>query len=261
MILPREKLESLVGEYKSAEDLIKSCERYTLASPTVAVNQMRYAGCHLLDFIKLDDSVENVATGAECIEKAKNHCRRASFDALETLIFSQLEFIAEFQNLCRTKRGVENVYPDYVADYSALADLQERLQAFKMVKSLTSDEKQELIEISEQVTAFKRKILRVKVSVERLESVEATDQVILSVQQFLLSFTATVLGTVLGVAGTMFGVWGMLGCNVWVKLFCVALILCGCAFACKRFYQWAATRLLTEKQRNMLSERFNIKWR
>ena len=261
MILPRDKFETLVGEYESAEALIKSCERYTLASPTVAVNQMRYAGRHLLDFIKLDDFNGNGVAGAECIEKAKNHCRRAAFDALETLIFSQLEFIVEFQDLCRTKRGVEDVYPSYAEDYSELVALQERLQSFKMVQSLTDDEKQELVEISKRVSMFKRKILRVKVSVEKLDSVEELDQVVLSVQQFLLSFTATVLGTVLGVTGVIFGVWGMLGCCIGIKLACVAFILLMCSVACKCFYKWSATRLLTERQRNMLSERFNIKWR
>lgn len=113
--------ERLLAEYASAESRIKSCERHTLASPTAAVNQMRYAGRHLLDYMNLDESEKNEAARRECLEKAINHSRRASFDALETLIFSQLEFIADFQNICRTKRDVLSVYPDYVTDYSSLS--------------------------------------------------------------------------------------------------------------------------------------------
>ena len=78
--------ERLLAEYVSAESRIKSCERHTLASPTAAVNQMRYAGRHLLDYLNLDESEKTEAARRECLEKAINHSRRASFDALETLI-------------------------------------------------------------------------------------------------------------------------------------------------------------------------------
>ena len=200
-----EMLSQLFAEYTSAEDKIKSCERYTLASPMVAVNQMRYAGCHILEYLKCDDKDGNLAKRYESIAKAMNHCKRASFDALETLIFAQLEFIADFQSLCRTKRDVQSVYPDYVSDYSSLAALQERLQSFKMVQALTVDEVKELESISSRVSALKRKILKKKILVDRLDSVEVADGTVLSVQQFLLSFTATVLGTVLGIVGVFLG--------------------------------------------------------
>ena len=178
------------------------------------------------------------------------------------MIFSQLEFIADFQNLCRTKRDVEKVYPDYVADYSTLVALQERLQTFKKVQSLTDVERKDIVDISMQVSKLKRKILGVKVFVDRLESVEASDSIVLAVQQFLLSFTVSVLGAVVGILGVMFGVWGFMAkCPVWGKGLVMALML-GCAAGiCSWFYRWSAKRLLTEGQRRMLSEKFNISWR
>ena len=253
-------IKELVSTYKAADEQIKQCERYTLASPSAAVNQMRYAGSHLLKFIKGGMENANDDIKRESIEKATNHCKRATFDALETLIFAQLEFISDFQDLCRSKRDVETVYPDYVSDFTALTALQERLQAFRMVQSLSEEDKKELIDISEQVSKLKRKILRLKVGVDKLESVEVADEVILSVQQFLLSFTATVLGTVVGIAGVMFAVWDMLPKVWWIKIGGVVVLLLAFAFSCKKFYGWAAKKLLTEKQRRLLSDRLNIHW-
>lgn len=156
-------IKKLVSTYKVADEQIKQCERYTLASPSAAVNQMRYAGSHLLKFIKGGTENANDDIKRENIEKATNHCKRAAFDALENLIFAQLEFISDFQVLCRSKRDVETVYPDYVSDFMALAALQERLQAFRMVQSLSEEERKELVDISEQVSKLKRKILRLKI--------------------------------------------------------------------------------------------------
>lgn len=130
-----------------------------------------------------------------------------------------------------------------------------------MVQHLSKEEENDLFEISKKVSALKRKILGVKVSVDKLDSTEIADSVVLSVQQFLLSFTATVLGTVLGIVGVMFGVWGMLECAIWIKFSCMLLILSGFWLAWKRFYIWSARRLLTEEQRTLLSDRFHVKWR
>ena len=250
----------LVEEYESAEALIKSYERHTLASPSVAVNQMRYVGRHLLDYVKAGDAEVVDDVRRVSLEKAVNHCRRAAFDALESLIFSQLEFIADFQDLCRTKRGVENVYPDYVADYSSLVCLQERLQSFKMVQLMSDDERNELEEISKEVSKFKRKILKVKVAVDGLESVEIADEVILSVQQFLLSFATTVLGTIVGIIGIMVGVCSAFRCSWWCKIAGIVAVLAAAGWVWKKFYRWSAQRLLTESQRKQLTERFGIMW-
>ena len=253
-------IEKLVDTYNAADEQIKQCERYTLASPSAAVNQMRYAGSHLLKLI--NGGLENAKDfiKRESVEKATNHCKRAIFDALETLIFAQLEFISDFQDLCRSKRDVELIYPDYVSDFTALAALKERLQAFGMVQSLSDEDKKELVDISEQVSKLKRKILRLKIGVDKLESVEVADEVILSVQQFLLSFTATVLGTVVGIAGVMFAVWDMLPNTWWVRIGGVAILILAFMFSCKMFYGWSAKKLLTEKQRRLLSDRLNINW-
>ena len=89
-------IKELVGTYEAADEQIKQCERYTLALPSAAVNQMRYAGSHLLKFIKGGTENANDDIKRESIAKATNHCKRATFDALETLIFAQLEFISDF---------------------------------------------------------------------------------------------------------------------------------------------------------------------
>lgn len=253
-------IKDLVSVYKAADEQIKQCERYTLASPSAAVNQMRYAGSHLLEYINGEAANAKVDIKRESIAKAINHCKRAIFDALETLIFAQLEFISDFQDLCRSKRDIETVYPDYIPDFTALTTLQERLLVFRMVQSLSEDDKKELVDISEQVLKLKRKILRLKIGVDKLESVEVADEVILSVQQFLLSFTATVLGTVVGVAGVVFAVWDILPNIWWVRIGGIIILLLAFAFSCKKFYGWSAKKLLTEKQRRLLSDQLDVRW-
>ena len=253
-------IKTLIDAYTDADDKIKQCERYILASPSVAVNQMRYAGSHLLKCIKGEIEKADYDNRHESIKKAINHCKRAYFDALETLIFAQLEFISDFQNLCRSKRNIETVYPDYVADFSALVTIQERLQSFRMVQSFSEEDEKELLDISERVSKLKRKILRLKVTVEKLDSVEIADEVILSVQQFLLSFTATVLGTTIGIAGMAIAVWNILPDIWWIRISAVVALLLIFVFSCKKFYGWSAMKLLTENQRRLLSDRLGISW-
>jgi len=255
MISDPDLIKRLVDEYEVAEAHIKSCERNTLALPDAAVNQLRYAGTHLLEYIKGDAQGAKAEERRDSIEKAINHRKRATFDALETQIFAQLEFISDFQDLCRNKRDVGIVYSDYADDFNALASLQERLQAFKMVRLLSAKDRADLMDISEQVGKFKRKILRLKVKVDQLDSVEVADEDILSVQQFLLSFTATVLGAIVGVVGVLFAVWSWLPEAWWVRSGAIVILLVLFWIACKGFYGWASSRLLTERQRQLLAER------
>lgn len=253
MISAPNLLARLVEEYELAENHIKRCERYTLSLPTAAVNQLRYAGSHLLKLIKgIVNGDGDDAVLQECTVKAANHCKRASFDALETQIYFQLEFISDFQNLCRDRRRVETVYPDYGADFKELVALQERLQAFGMVQQLSDKDRAELDGIAGRVAQMKRKILRIKVEVEQLEKARPDMETIIAARQFLVSFAATVLGTLVGVAGVVVAIFDRLPDSWWSKATILGGILVVLVIGWVIIYCFSASKLLTEDQRRAL---------
>ena len=92
MILPRSnKIKTL---FEEAENALKRYERINLSNLAPAVNELRYAGHHLL-------WAENAATEDERDvheAQAMDHCERAKKDAKEATIISLLECVADLRS-------------------------------------------------------------------------------------------------------------------------------------------------------------------
>lgn len=237
-------------EYEKADQAIKEYERLVLTSPWAAVNQVRCAGYHLLH-AKIADA--NSPKERCHLRKAQGHCQRACFDAFEGIIYSHLDFIAKFHDICRSRRQIESVYPDYRDDFDAIVALQERLLCFPMVQKMTDDDQREVFEVATKVKTLKVKMLRLLSKVQKLDLVKQDEEMLAAIRQFLVPFLATVAGTFVGLFGFGICLWDK-GC-VWGTGWGLTSLLVGVGvfyLAIKFFYHWSVNHLLTEEQRLLL---------
>lgn len=240
--------------YEEADQAIKQNERFTLASPWAAVNQLRCAGYHLLHA-----KIEEPGGEGERyhLAKAQGHCRRAAFDAFEGIIYSHLDFIARVQDICRTRRNIESVYPDYRADYDAIAAIRERLQTCLQVQRMSEYERKDVLDVAEQLKHFKWKILRKMAEIQSLERTNPDEETFVAVRQFLVPFVATIVGTLVGILGLGMGIWSI-KISVFWRLVLTGGMLLACWWCAQRFYRWSVDHLLTRRQRKLLQDQYGF---
>ena len=76
--------------FRQAECAIKMAEELHSQIPFSAINELRYAGRRLTEWLSRNEDEE--------FEKAVKHCRRATYDANEAQLLYYLEEIKKFQN-------------------------------------------------------------------------------------------------------------------------------------------------------------------
>lgn len=95
--------------YADAEDSIKRYERIGLDNLVPAINELRYAGQHLLaaETAEVEDERD------KHLFRAERHCERARYDAKECTIVALLEGIATIRSLGFTDAELGSVVPDW----------------------------------------------------------------------------------------------------------------------------------------------------
>ncbi len=98
-------------QFDEAERRIKLIEREGLSDgiDIPSLNELRYVGFHLLRAF----STNSYEKQKEQLDKAKRHCERASYDAMELGIIQRLEEIRIFQKDYR-KITISSVVSDYL---------------------------------------------------------------------------------------------------------------------------------------------------
>jgi len=105
------EIRDLFGE---AEEVIKQIEYFDGELTVPAVNQLRYAGNHLLRYLANPSDIEE-------LNDAAKHCRRSAYDAYEaTIVFLLLEF-EKFKNDYRLV-VISEVIPDYISILKHIED-------------------------------------------------------------------------------------------------------------------------------------------
>ena len=87
----RTQANELVSLFRLAEEKIKLVENINQELSIPAINELRYAGFHMTQYLAGGEGA------AEQLAKAENHCKRAIFDAVEAGVTHQLEVIKQFQ--------------------------------------------------------------------------------------------------------------------------------------------------------------------
>lgn len=210
---------------------------------------MRYAAKH---FARATRCECGSSEAEEHYAKARCHCERAKFDALDGIIYSSLDFIAAFQKMCRTRRGVEEIYPEIRSDYDTIAALQERIQLLPKVQDMSSGDTAEMEELAEKFLHFKRKILKLMPVVEARKRLVVNMSARNAAKQFLASFLVSVAGTFVGVLGTFCAIWTLLTCSLPWRIAVSVGMLVMFALATRLIYAFAVRKMLTPEQREAL---------
>lgn len=100
------ELEKLDALFKKAELSIKGTEHQTNTLFIPAINELRYAGHHLLRYLT-DGDDDNLIS-------SQKHCKRAIYDAAEGPILKFLGDIAQFQDDYAEEACVTEVIPNYI---------------------------------------------------------------------------------------------------------------------------------------------------
>jgi hypothetical protein len=109
----RSELNEVRNLFNEAEKALKTVEHLHGEGIIVpAINELRYAGNHLLRAAAAIDPDEKQKN----IERAKNHCKRAHYDAIEIGVIAYLEKFDKFHNDYRLIpiRPVIPEYPHYL---------------------------------------------------------------------------------------------------------------------------------------------------
>lgn len=126
----RVQAKELVRLFQLAENKIKLIENLNGALSIPAINELRYAGYHMAQYLE--------GTGEEVeaqLSKAENHCKRAIYDAVEAGIIHQLELIKAFQETFASLI-IKDIIPTY-------PEIRKQIKAARALVFKSKAEKQE----------------------------------------------------------------------------------------------------------------------
>lgn len=205
-----------------AEFAVKKYERIGLESQIGAINELRYAGHHLMKASE-GRSQEEIERHALCAER---HSLRALHDARDAALLVSLEKIDDYFQKLFTSEELKNELPDYESLYAEIASLRTLLENSPMAKDRKDDDEidravfrlQEirgrldviapvLAEKRYQAELAKQKAIQDQYDAERREKQDREDQKALqdrrnhrvSVLLGALGIVASILGTVVGI--------------------------------------------------------------
>ena len=196
----RESVAEVKKLFNLAEQYAKEVEVLSSAVQVPAINELRYAGHHILNAI---DEFGNVSDDE--LGKAKSHCHRAMYEAVEAGIMFCLDEIKAFQE---DHRGL--VVSDVIHDYH------ERLvraqQAVKMIVAGRADResieqhveqyRDEFRAVREIVQLFE--VSRDDLSAKKAQQVEARQEAEQRRRRDYLRIAVTALMAALGIMATVF---------------------------------------------------------
>lgn len=136
------KIEEIVLLFQKAEAAIKKVEVTQSELIVPAVNQLRYAGCHLIRYLK--NSEDN-----DQLNDVVRHCKRSAYDAFEAgIVFSILEY-RKFQG-----DYSKVIIADVVSNYSELQiNVDEAIEFISKIKKDSRDDHYKECEKSHEIVS------------------------------------------------------------------------------------------------------------
>ncbi len=128
-------IETVNKAFEQAEIRIKRYERISLSVLIPAVNQLRYAGYHILQ--SRNNNTGDCANNHLC--KALGHCQRASYDAVECSLSELLGFFNRFSKAGYPYDAIQKIFPKYEKWKPKLLAYKELLLTTREINTLTED--------------------------------------------------------------------------------------------------------------------------
>ncbi|MBR3222031.1 MAG: hypothetical protein IKF72_07315 [Kiritimatiellae bacterium] len=216
-------VEEVRSLYSKAEAAIKLYERIGLDNLTIPLNELRYAGQHILRA----EIEANAEESKEDLFKAYRHCERALYDAKEATILCLLETVASFREYDVTADEFETVLPGWREILKRASLARRFIETSGQVKdcdpqkldnaiSALLDVRSKLLEIEPQIMSLRERKREAEAEAERSRQMDAAASAeknakaekTMSDRQFLLSFSATVSGSLIGLLGTLIAIYG-----------------------------------------------------
>ncbi|MEO5349808.1 MAG: hypothetical protein H7836_09190 [Magnetococcus sp. YQC-3] len=127
----KDDTQELKQLFNAAEGLIKKAEHYQVGLGIPAINELRYAGQHMLRALtgvdQSEDSDPDDANDESEWVSAKKHCQRAQYDAAEGPVLFFLEQILDFKEDYRNE-VISDLIPDYVRLMKEVHEINQQLQ-------------------------------------------------------------------------------------------------------------------------------------
>ncbi|MFZ3028430.1 hypothetical protein [Rhodoferax sp.] len=135
-VLNQEEVDKTSELFKKAETNLKSAEHLTNVVFIPALNELRYAGYHLVKYLS--------STGDEDdLRSAQKHCKRAIYDTAEGPMLKFLGDVAKFQEDYSKEPCITDVIPGYVGHMKKVAEARNLIAE---VKPESRDEYFDLVE-------------------------------------------------------------------------------------------------------------------
>lgn len=182
--------------FSIAEKKIKLVEVLDNGLLIPAINQLRYVGCHILRSYEAEG---NDTLVKEELEKAKNHCKRAIYDAVEIAITHNLEEIKSFIEDYKTV-----VVVDIVPNYLEIREIAKTANKFLIENVQNKDHEQFLDNLDDQYKESLDIFEKLKEGAEKLNNARPEINKKLTLQRRTYMFS--VLGLVVVVIGIIVGV-------------------------------------------------------
>ena len=216
------KIHSL---FEEAEDALKLYERISLSNLAPALNELRYAGHHIL----AAEAAEDDAVRDSHVRRAVGHCERAKYDAKEATVISLLECIAELRDLGVSAHDMRAFIPDWDVRIEAASAARSKLERAGKVKDACNDGEFDesiatLMDFRDRILAAESQVLALRNRREeearqieeanQAEKARAEDEAAIARERkedrrYVASMILSAVGIVLGVLGLAFTIYGI----------------------------------------------------
>ena len=151
--------ETVKRHYRRAERAIKRCDAVEDAVPTPAINQLRYAGYHILVAISADRIGDVAKTDQELLE-ADEHCKRAWLDAFDSVTCYHLRVIRAFEERQYPLRMIEKHIPDFMVGIQHARDVYRVYRMPAMVQEMSVAQRVKRINDQKKVAELFKKMTK-----------------------------------------------------------------------------------------------------
>lgn len=188
-------LASYRAAYEHATELAKSVQAFRDAAVVPAANELRYAGHHLL--LAIDD--KGCLVDQDQLVKARNHCRRAAYDAVEAGLSHALRQIKKFKEDYRTVQ-ITPVVRNWMEILADTETAQEILgQARPEPENHQTDDHRRHLEQFEKLLPHVKILSYAREELNKSAKESASDG-----RRFVITALLALLGIVVTVAGIVF---------------------------------------------------------
>lgn len=189
-----ELLATLRAEYDLADEFSRKVQAFVARAGVPAINELRYAGYHLLEALTGDDE-----DASDQMAKSINHCKRACYEAGEAGLLVALDRIAIFKDDYK-----EVVISDVLGDWSEI------LSVADQVSTSLSDARQKGENRFDDYNGHIDSFHCLVAICSRLD--HARDELNKKIRQQRTAYRQYVLATVIGLVGLIvavaFGLYG-----------------------------------------------------